>query len=175
MNDTIKIWDNPEFGTVRTVEIDGEPWLVGKDVAETLGYSNTRDALSRHVDEDDKNTVVNPDGNKGNPNMVVINESGLYALVFRSKLPWAKKFQHWVTSEVLPSIRKHGMYAIDDLINNPELGVRAFTALMGESFYGFDGRASENKSSRSKGGRKAGANNGAHTESYILRCRFDVR
>ena len=63
MNDTIKIWDNPEFGTVRTVEIDGEPWLVGKDVAETLGYSNTRDALSRHVDEDDKNTVVNPDGN----------------------------------------------------------------------------------------------------------------
>ena len=132
MNDTIKIWENSEFGTVRTVEIDGEPWLVGKDVAEVLGYSNTRDALIRHVDEEDKNTVVNPDGNKGNPNMVVINESGLYALVFRSKLPWAKKFQHWVTSEVLPSIRKHGMYAIDDLINNPELGVRAFTALMEE-------------------------------------------
>ena len=132
MNDTIKIWENSEFGTVRTVEIDGEPWLVGKDVAEVLGYSNTRDALIRHVDEEDKNTVVNPDGNKGNPDMVVINESGLYALVFRSKLPWAKKFQHWVTSEVLPSIRKHGMYAIDDLINNPELGVRAFTALMEE-------------------------------------------
>ena len=104
MNDTIKIWENSEFGTVRTVEIDGEPWLVGKDVAEVLGYSNTRDALIRHVDEEDKNTVVNPDGNKGNPNMVVINESGLYALVFRSKL----------------------------LINNPELGVRAFTALMEE-------------------------------------------
>ena len=128
----LQIFNNEDFGEVRTVVIEGRPWFVAKDITECLGYQNGRDALYKHVDEEDKNTVVNPDGNKGNPNMVVINESGLYALVFRSKLPWAKKFQHWVTSEVLPSIRKHGMYAIDDLINNPELGVRAFTALVEE-------------------------------------------
>ena len=130
MNDTIKIWENPEFGTVRTVEINGEPWLVGKDVAETLGYSNPQKAIRDHVDEEDR--TVNESFTVNGTMATLINESGLYALVFRSKLPWAKKFQHWVTSEVLPSIRKNGMYAIDDLINNPELGVRAFTALMEE-------------------------------------------
>ena len=97
----IQIFNNPEFGEIRTVEINGEPWLVGKDVATVLGYSNTRDAIDRHVDSEDKNTVVNPDGNKGNPNMTIINESGLYSLVLSSKLPGAKKFKRWVTSEVL--------------------------------------------------------------------------
>ena len=86
MND-IMIFNNPEFGQIRTVEVGGEPWLVGKDVAVALGYSNTRDALERHVDAEDKNTVVNPDGNRGNPNMTIINESGLYSLVLSSKLP----------------------------------------------------------------------------------------
>ena len=130
MNDGMKIWENPEFGTVRTVEIDAEPWLVGKDVAEVLGYSNPQKAIRDHVDEEDR--TVNESFTVNGTMATLINESGLYALVFRSKLPWAKKFQHWVTSEVLPSIRKHGMYAIDDLIDNPELGVRAFTALMEE-------------------------------------------
>lgn len=106
----LMIFNNPEFGEIRTVEIDGEPWLVGKDVATILGYSNPRDALARHVDDEDKNTVVNPDGNRGNPNMTVINESGLYSLVLSSKLPGARKFRRWVTAEVLPSIRKTGTY-----------------------------------------------------------------
>lgn len=107
MND-LTVFENPEFGAIRTVELDGEPWLVGKDVATALGYSNTRDALDRHVDPEDKNTVVNPDGNRGNPNMTIINESGLYSLVLSSKLPTARKFRRWVTSEVLPSIRRSG-------------------------------------------------------------------
>ena len=106
----LTIFENPEFGAIRTVELDGEPWLVGKDVAQALGYSNTRDALDRHVDPEDKNTVVNPDGNRGNPNMTIINESGLYSLVLSSKLPTARKFRRWVTSEVLPSIRRTGGY-----------------------------------------------------------------
>ena len=109
MND-LQIFSNPEFGQVRTVEIDGQPWLVGKDVAVALGYKNPRDALDRHVDDEDKNTVVNPDGNRGNPNMVIINESGLYSLILSSKMPKAKAFKRWVTSEVLPAIRKNGVY-----------------------------------------------------------------
>ena len=132
MNSEMKIFENPEFGSIRTVEIDGTPYFVGKDVAEVLGYSNPRDALGRHVDEDDKNTVVNPDGNRGNPNMTIINESGLYSLILSSKLPKAKEFKHWVTSEVLPSIRKHGMYAMDELIENPDLAIKALTALKEE-------------------------------------------
>jgi prophage antirepressor-like protein len=109
----LTIFTNPEFGTIRTMEINGEVWLVGKDVAEILGYSNTRDALARHVDAEDKNTVVIPDGNKGNPNQTIINESGLYSLILSSKLPTAKKFKHWVTSEVLPAIRKTGSYTVE--------------------------------------------------------------
>lgn len=120
----LQIFKNPEFGAVRTVEVNGEPWLVGKDVAQVLGYSNARDALSRHVDNEDKNTVVIRDGNKGNPNVTIINESGLYSLCLSSKLPSAKKFRRWVTSEVLPTIRKHGAYMTDqkayDITHNPE-------------------------------------------------------
>lgn len=128
----LQIFENPEFGAVRTVEIDGEPWLVGKDVAQALGYNNTRDALARHVDSEDRNTVVNPDGKQGNPNMTVINESGLYSLVLSSKLPTARKFKHWVTSEVLPSLRRHGLYAADELLNNPDLMIRAMEELKAE-------------------------------------------
>lgn len=105
----LKIFNNPEFGEVRVIEIDGEPWMVGKDVALALGYSNPRDALANHVDEEDKSTVAIHDGSQ-NRNMTVINESGLYSLVLSSKLPGAKKFRRWVTSEVLPSIRKTGSY-----------------------------------------------------------------
>lgn len=106
---------NFENNQVRTLLINDEPWFVGKDVAQILGYSNPRDALSKHVDDEDKNSVAIRDGNKGNPNQTVINESGVYALVFSSKLPSAKRFKHWVTSEVLPQIRKTGSYASPQL------------------------------------------------------------
>lgn len=106
----IKVFNNQEFGDIRTATINDEPWFVGKDVAEALGYSNTRDALAAHVADEDKNTVVISDGKRGNPNQTVINESGLYALIFGSKLESAKRFKHWVTSDVLPSIRKTGNY-----------------------------------------------------------------
>lgn len=106
---------NFENNQVRTLLINDEPWFVGKDVAEILGYSNPRDALSKHVDSEDKNSVAIHDGNKGNPNLTIINESGVYALVFSSKLKSAKKFKHWVTSEVLPTLRKTGSYATPQL------------------------------------------------------------
>lgn len=122
----IQIFNNPQFGEVRAVTIDNEPWFVGKDVAERLGYSNARDALARHVDNDDKNTVVNPDGNRGNPNITIINESGLYSLVLSSKLPTAKAFKRWITSEVIPSIRKNGGYIHgQDKMSDAELLSRA--------------------------------------------------
>ena len=108
----IQVFNNPEFGDIRTVEIDGEVWFVGKDVAAALGYGNGKslaNAVSNHVLEEDKGVteMVTPGGKQ---KMVVINESGLYALILGSKLPSAKRFQHWVTSEVLPTIRKTGAY-----------------------------------------------------------------
>ena len=105
----LMIFKNPEFGEVRTVEVDGEPWLVGKDVAQALGYSDTSDALKKHVDPEDKLTRRFADSGQ-NREMYIINESGLYSLVLSSKLPTAKKFRRWVTAEVLPSIRRHGGY-----------------------------------------------------------------
>lgn len=108
MND-LQIFNNPEFGGIRGMEVGGEPWLVGKDMAEALGYSNPRDALARHVDDEDKATVAIHDGSQ-NRDMTIINESGVYSLIFSSKLPKAKEFKRWVTSVVLPSIRKHGAY-----------------------------------------------------------------
>lgn len=128
----LQIFENKEFGKIRTVEINNEPYFVGKDVADILGYSNARKALADHTDEEDRNTVTIRDGNKGNPNQTVINESGLYSLILSSKLPTAKKFKRWVTSEVLPSIRKHGMYATDELIANPDIAIAAFQALKEE-------------------------------------------
>ena len=129
----LQVFHNDEFGSVRTLTINGEPFFVGKDVADIVGYSNSRDALSRHVDDEDKNSVVIHDGIPGNPNQVVINESGLYSLILSSKLPSAKRFKRWVTAEVLPSIRQHGLYAKDDLIEkviaDPDYGIRLFTAL----------------------------------------------
>ncbi len=106
---SLKIFENPEFGLIRTLELNGEPWFVGKDVAEVLGYKNTRDALIKHVYDEDKAGVAVNDGRQ-NRNMVIINESGLYALTFGSELPTAKAFKRWVTSEVLPAIRKTGGY-----------------------------------------------------------------
>lgn len=105
----IKIFENPEFGSVRTVMIDDQPWMVGKDIAEALGYTDAFGALKKHVDDEDKQNCQNDSFNSPR-GMTVINESGLYSLVLSSKLPSAKKFRHWVTSEVLPSIRKTGGY-----------------------------------------------------------------
>lgn len=121
----LQIFNSPEFGQARIVTIDGEPWLIAKDVATALGYSNTRDAIAKHVDDDDKNTVVIRDG-KGNPNQTIINESGLYSLVLSSKLPTAKKFKHWITSEVLPAIRKTGGYIANaETMTNAEIMSKA--------------------------------------------------
>ena len=103
----LTIFESPEFGAIRTVELDGEPWLVGKDVATALGYSDTDQALRRHVDDEDKLTR-NFDGSGQNRSMTIINESGLYSLVLSSKLPTARKFRRWVTSEAPPSIRRTG-------------------------------------------------------------------
>lgn len=108
MND-IKVFDNPDFGNIRTVLISGEPWFVGKDVAKALGYNRTRDAVKQHVSEEDR-AVNEMDTISGKQSLVIINESGLYALIFGSKLDSAKKFKRWVTNEVLPSIRKTGGY-----------------------------------------------------------------
>ena len=105
----LQIFKNEEFGEVRTVIIDNEPWFVGKDVAEALGYKNTRQALSTNVMSEDKG-VHSVDTPSGTQQMTIINESGLYALIFGSKLDSAKRFKHWVTSEVLPSIRRSGSY-----------------------------------------------------------------
>ena len=109
----LKLFNNPEFGTIRVISIEDEPWLVGKDVAEALGYANPRKALDDHVDAEDKMqgdgvTIRDSIGRDQHP--TIINESGLYSLVLSSKLPGAKKFRRWVTSEVLPSIRKTGGY-----------------------------------------------------------------
>lgn len=104
----LKIFNNEEFGKIRTVTIDNEPWFVGKDVAVILGYSNPQKALRDHVDEEDRtlNDSFTVNGTKG----ILINESGLYGLILSSKLPNAKKFKHWVTAEVLPVLRKTGRY-----------------------------------------------------------------
>lgn len=107
----LQIFNSPEFGAIRTIEKDGEPWFVGKDVAEVLGYSNTADAVQKHVDDDDKLTSQIAIAGQ-NRNIIIINESGLYSLVLSSKLPTAKKFKRWVTSEVIPSIRKTGSYSV---------------------------------------------------------------
>ena len=115
---------------VRTLTVNEEPFFVGKDVAEILGYSNTRDALYRHVDGEDKD-VVKLDTLGGKQSQTIINESGLYSLIFSSKLESAKRFKRWVTSEVLPAIRKHGLYATDNVIkntlNNPDYIINVLT------------------------------------------------
>ena len=119
MNTTaITTFNNEEFGNVRTLTIDGDPWFVGKDIAECLGYSNTKDALRKHVDSEDKimgsqNATPSITDNLGRKQFpTFVNESGVYSLIFGSKLESAKKFKKWVTSEVLPSLRKTGTYTV---------------------------------------------------------------
>ena len=113
MND-LQIFNSPEFGEIRTIEKNGEPWFVGKDVAAALGYERPTKAILDHVDDEDKDEVPIQDSIGRSQNTPIINESGLYSLVLSSKLPTAKKFKRWVTSEVIPSIRKHGAYMTPD-------------------------------------------------------------
>lgn len=120
---------------VRTVTIDNKPYFVGKDVADILGYSNQRDALSKHVDDEDKITLTSQNAtleNLPNRGLSAINESGLYSLILSSKLPQAKEFKRWVTSEVLPSIRKNGMFATDELLDNPDFAIATLQKLKEE-------------------------------------------
>ena len=133
----IQIFNNAEFGSVRTLEVNGEPYFVGKDVAEILGYAKPENAIATHVDNEDKTTtLIQGTGSNYKSNAVVINESGLYSLILSSKLPTAKKFKHWVTSEVLPSIRKHGAYmtpqVIEQTLTNPDFLIQLATTLKNE-------------------------------------------
>lgn len=136
MTQQLQVFQNEEFGKVRVLEIDGQPWFVGKDVAEALGYEKPRNALVKHVDEDDalKQGVIDAVGRE--QQTTVINESGLYSLILSSKLPTAKKFKRWVTSEILPSIRKHGAYLTDEtlrqVLRSPEFAVQLFQELQSE-------------------------------------------
>ena len=134
--DKIEIFKNIEFGLLRTVVIEDEPWFVGKDVAEALGYAKARNAIAAHVDDDDKKDAPIQGDLGGKQEMTIISESGVYSLVFSSKLPTAKKFKRWVTSEVLPTIRKHGAYMTDDVIKKalqePDFIIKLATELKEE-------------------------------------------
>lgn len=134
MDNNIKIFTNPEFGKIRILEINNNPWFVGKDVAISLGYSNPQKALRDHVDEEDK--TVNESFTVNGTSPILISESGLYSLILSSKLPSAQRFKRWVTSEVLPSIRKHGAYVtpskLNELLCRPESVIQMLTALSEE-------------------------------------------
>lgn len=133
--DQIKVFEHAIFGTVRTISINGEPWFVGKDVANILGYQNGSRDINRHVEEEDRNKTMIFDGNQ-NKETIVINESGLYSLILSSKLPTAKAFKRWVTSEILPSIRKYGAYmteqTVEKALTDPDFLIRLATELKQE-------------------------------------------
>lgn len=119
----IQLFNSPEFGQIRTITDNDGIYFVGKDVAEILGYANTRDALNSHVDEEDKQVLTSQNTtleNIPNRGLTVINESGLYSLVLSSKLPSAKRFKRWVTSEVLPALRRQGGYMLTGANETPE-------------------------------------------------------
>lgn len=123
----LQVFNNAEFGSVRSIMVNDEPYFVGKDVADILGYADPNKAIAMHVDEDDKlnDKTASSLGQRGG---WLINESGLYSLILSSKLPSAKRFKRWVTSEVLPVIRKHGLYAMDDILKDPDAMIEALQA-----------------------------------------------
>ncbi|MBE6859579.1 MAG: phage repressor protein/antirepressor Ant [Ruminococcus sp.] len=122
MENMIKTFVNEEFGTVRTLMKDGQPWFVGKDIADALGYSKSRNAIANHVDDEDKTTaLIQGGGSNYKTTVVIINESGLYSLILSSKLETAKRFKHWVTSEILPTIRRTGGY-----VGNEDMFVESY-------------------------------------------------
>ncbi|EMZ41957.1 MAG: phage antirepressor KilAC domain-containing protein [Atopobium minutum] len=126
----LQVFQNSEFGSIRTTTIDGVPYFVGKDVAEVLCYSNPQKAIRDHVDEEDRtvNESFTVNGTMG----LLINESGLYSLILSSHMPKAKKFKRWVTAEVLPAIRKHGVYATKELLADPDMLIEALLELKAE-------------------------------------------
>lgn len=142
----LQIFNNPEFGNIRVIEIDGEPWFVGKDIANALGYADVNRAVAQHVDNEDRKVLGRKaygdlfpslwDGENDFSNKVVINESGVYTLIMQSNLPNAKKFQHWVTHDVLPTIRKHGAYmtpeVIERTLTDPDYIIQLATTLKEE-------------------------------------------
>lgn len=131
----LQLFQNPEFGRVRIVEVNGEAWMVGKDVAEALGHTNPQRAIREYVDSEDKGVteIVTPGGEQ---EMTIINESGLYSLVLSSKLPNARKFRRWVTTEVLPTVRKHGAYMTQETLQaailNPDTMIQLCQQLKAE-------------------------------------------
>lgn len=131
----LKIFSNERFGTVRTVIKDNEPWFVAADVCKALEISNTADALKR-LDDDEKMTIDSTDSHFGQrggaQSMNIVNEPGLYSLVLGSRKPEAKEFKRWITHEVIPSIRKYGMYATDELLANPDFAIQVFQQLKAE-------------------------------------------
>lgn len=131
MKNKIVIFKHEEFGEIRTLNIDGEPWFVGKDIAVALGYSAPRNAIQAHVDNEDKTTaLIQCTGSEYKSNAVIINESGLYSLILSSKLTSAKKFKRWVTSEVLPSLRKHGAYFTAETLHKTMSDLRELAKLL---------------------------------------------
>lgn len=135
----LQIFNSPDFGQIRTIQKNGEPWFVGKDVAEILGYKDTSDALKKHVDKEDKVLLKvgeTPTLKSSNFGMYIINESGLYSLILSSKMPKAKEFKRWVTSEVIPAIRKHGGYLtadkIEQALTDPDTIIKLATTLKEE-------------------------------------------
>ena len=136
MNNAIKIFEHEKFGKVRTVMINGEAWFAGTDVAKALGYLNISRDIRRHVFPEDFQIYRNGSSEINNRGITVVNESGLYALIFGSEKPIAKNFKRWVTSDVLPAVRKHGFYASDDVlesfINDPDKAIGAFSKLKTE-------------------------------------------
>lgn len=132
----IQIFKNDSFGAVRTVEVEGIPYFVGKDVAEILGYSDTNKAITMHVDDEDKKLNDKSSPSFGQRGATLINESGLYSLILSSKLPKAKEFKHWVTSEILPTIRKHGAYmtenTLEKALTSPDFLIQLATQLKEE-------------------------------------------
>lgn len=131
----LQLFQNPEFGRVRIVEVNGEAWMVGKDVAEALGYKNPRQALASNVETEDRG-VHSVDTPSGEQEMTIINESGLYSLVLSSKLPNARKFRRWVTTEVLPTVRRHGAYMTPETLQaailNPDTMIQLCQQLKAE-------------------------------------------
>ena len=127
---------NFESQEVRTVIKNNEPWFIGNDLAEVLGYKNKSDALQKHIDKEDKDEIAIRDSIGRMQNTPIVNESGMYALIFGSKLPKAKEFKRWVTSEVLPSIRKHGMYAtentVEQMLNDPDMAIQLLETIKQE-------------------------------------------
>ena len=135
MENSLQIFTNAQFGSVRTINQNGEPWFVAADVCRALDIANPRDAVAR-LDDDEKNTVVLTDGFRGNPNVTAVNEPGLYSLVLGSRKPEAKAFKRWITHEVIPAIRKHGMYATpetaEQILNDPDFLIKTLETLKQE-------------------------------------------